>query len=392
MSEISAKINDAIVIASGWQPNIAKIENATLIARDCQPQTIHERVTICDKDSATNIGARSSLVAEILQPASYSAYSDLDTHIESVLKWCESNLSNEGQTLAVRGSRIGVRVEGWSGRTIEQEIGGAMFEVGWKIDLTKPDITLRVIAVSPEDSHTSTPRGGEPALIWGVKSGGTSTWDDRTAPKRPFFKPISLDPRLARSMANIACPVGGNLLDPFCGTGGIILEAAEVGLQAYGSDADSRMVDGSRDNLAWAAESQNMSSNAEVRRCSATTLQDSWGDEAPFNGFAFDPPYGLNSWKSDDGWQLFADALASCAEVAANDARLTALLPWPPIALGVDLVRDASNPDCVTFGKQWVEVIEMINNVGWQIEDTATIQVHKSLARLLLVCQRNPLQ
>ena len=210
--------------------------------------------------------------------------------------------------------------------------------------------------------------------------------------KKDVTKPISLDPRLARSMANIACPVGGNLLDPFCGTGGIILEAAEVGLQAYGSDADSRMVDGSRDNLAWAAESQNMSSNAEVRRCSATTLQDSWGDEAPFNGFAFDPPYGLNSWKSDDGWQLFADALASCAEVAANDARLTALLPWPPIALGVDLVRDASNPDCVTFGKQWVEVIEMINNVGWQIEDTATIQVHKSLARLLLVCQRNPLQ
>jgi tRNA (guanine10-N2)-dimethyltransferase len=389
MSEISAKINDAIVIASGWQPNIAKIENASLVARDCQPQTIHERVTICDKDSAANIGARSSLVTEILHPASHSAYNNLETHAKSVLKWCESNLSNEGQTLAVRGGRIGVRVEGWSGRTIEQEIGGVLFEAGWKIDLTKPDITLRVIAVSHEDSHTSTPHGGKPSLIWGVKSEGTSAWDDRTAPKRPFFKPISLDPRLARSMANIACPGGGKLLDPFCGTGGIILEAAEVGLQAYGSDADSRMVEGSRDNLAWAAESQNMSSDAEVRRSSATALEDKWSDVAPFNGFAFDPPYGLNSWKSDDGWQLFAEALASCTKVATNDARLTALLPWPPAALGVDLVRDATNSDCVTFGKQWAEVVEMINNAGWQIENTTTIPVHKSLARLLLVCQRN---
>ena len=389
MSEISAKINDAIVIASGWQPNIAKIENASLVARDYQPQTIHERVTICDKDSATNIGARSSLVTEILHPASHSAYSNLEAHAKSVLKWCESNLSNEGQTLAVRGGRIGVRIEGWSGRTIEQEIGGALFEAGWKINLTKPDITLRVIAVSHEASHTSTPRGGNPSLIWGVKSEGASVWDDRTAPKRPFFKPISLDPRLARSMANIACPGEGKLLDPFCGTGGIIIEAAEVGLQAYGSDADSRMVEGSRDNLAWAKESQNMSSDADVRRCSATALEEKWSDVAPFDGFAFDPPYGLNSWKSDDGWQLFAEALASCEEVATNGARLTALLPWPPSALGVDLVRDATNSDCVTFGKQWAEVVEMIDHAGWIVENTATIPVHKSLARLLLVCQRN---
>ena len=390
MSEISAKINDAIVISSGWQPNIAQIENATLVTQDCKPKTIHERITICDKDSASNIGSRSSLVAEILHPANYSAFSNLETHVESILQWCETNLSNEGQTIAVRGGRIGVRIEGWSGRTIEQEIGGALFEAGWKIDLTKPDITLRVIAVNHEDSHTSTPRGGNSNLIWGVKSEGTSSWDDRTAPKRPFFKPISLDPRLARSMANIACPEGGKILDPFCGTGGIILEAAELSLKAYGSDADSRMVEGSRENLAWAEESQNMSSDAEFRRCSATTLQDSWGDEAPFNGFAFDPPYGLNSWKSDDGWQLFADALASCSEVATNDASLTALLPWPPAALGVDLVRDPTNSDCVTFGKQWTVVVEMINNAGWVVEATATIPVHKSLARLLLVCQRIP--
>ena len=390
MSEILAKINDAVVIASGWQPNISKIENATLVSQDYTPQTIHERVTICDKDSADKIRNKSSLISEILYPATYSTFTNLESHVESVLNWCKTNLSNDGQTIAVRSGKIGVKVAGWSGRTLEQEIGGALFELGWKIDLTTPNITLRVIAVSHEDSHSISLSPDEPALIWGIKREGTSSWDDRTAPKRPFFKPISLDPRLARSMVNISCPAGGKFLDPFCGTGGILLEAAQVGCQVYGSDADSRMVEGSRENLKWASESQNMSAVAKVKRCSATTLGECWSDIAPFDGFAFDPPYGLNSWKSDDGFQLLVDSLSSCAEVATDYARLTALLPLPPAALSLNLLgEDINNPICVTFGKQWNEVVEKIHETGWRIDTFTTIPVHRSLARLLIVCQRN---
>ena len=390
MSEILAKIEDAVVIASGWQPNISKIENSTLVSHETHSQTIHERVIICDKGSAEKIGNKSSLVSEILFPATHCKFTNQKSHVEMVLNWCKSNLLNDGKTIAVRCSKIGVKVNGWSGRTLEQEIGGKLFESGWKINLTKPDITLRVIAVNHEGLEPNKPSNDDPALIWGVKRNGQSTWDDRTAPKRPFFKPISLDPRLARSMVNISCPEGGKFLDPFCGTGGILLEASEVGLQVYGSDADFRMVEGSKENLQWSLENQNMSGVAEVRRCSATKLNQNWGDIAPFDGFAFDPPYGLNSWKSDDGFQLLEDALRSCAEVATENAKLTALLPLPPSALSLDLLgKDMDNPNGFTFGKQWNEVVRKINQSGWEIDNFTTIPVHRSLARLLIVCKRN---
>ncbi|MBS72332.1 MAG: hypothetical protein CMO20_05215 [Thermoplasmata archaeon] len=95
MSIISAKINDAIVIASGWQPKISKIENSTLVAQETRPKTIHERVTICCLDSAINISNKSSLISELLHPANHIDYSDLNHHVKTVLSWCEENLVNQ---------------------------------------------------------------------------------------------------------------------------------------------------------------------------------------------------------------------------------------------------------------------------------------------------------
>jgi tRNA G10 N-methylase Trm11 len=173
------------------------------------------------------------------------------------------------------------------------------------------------------------------------------------------------------------------------------LEAAAVGLQVFGSDADSRMVEGSRDNLAWAKQNYEPSQGAEVRRGLATNLEELWPENLPFSGFAFDPPYGLNSWKSDDGWQLFIDAVSSCKQVATDDARLVALLPWSPKALDVELGREDFGSEekdklAQTFGKHWVEVVKQINTAGWQIKSIQKIPVHKSLARLLITCHRIP--
>ncbi|MBT4060116.1 MAG: hypothetical protein HOE69_07420 [Euryarchaeota archaeon] len=394
MSNISAKIADAAVIASGWQYDLAEIEFHALASEDKTAKTIHQRVTICTKQTAEKIAHCSSLVTETLHPVGHNNFSTQNKHVEQIVEWCQNNLQNEGKTIAVRAEKIGIKLAGWSSRGIEQSVGGALYRAGWKIDLTSPQITLRILALNHNDSRTTVESENNPLIVWGLKSSGTSLWDGRTAPKRPFFKPISLDPRLARAMVNLACPNGGNILDPFCGTGGILLEAASIGLHAFGSDADSRMVWGSRENLEWLAtqtDSSETIGSAETRRGSAIVLSGLWGDTAPFSGFAFDPPYGRNSWKSDDGWQLFVDALASCASVATDDAGLTALLPWPPAASEVDLQNDATNPVCVTFGKQWVEVVEEIRGAGWEIESTISIPVHRSLARLLLICKKSAL-
>ncbi|MFX1538587.1 MAG: THUMP domain-containing protein, partial [Promethearchaeota archaeon] len=49
----------------------------------------------------------------------------------------------------------------------------------------------------------------------------------RAAHKRPFFHPSSMNPLLQRTMVNLATLKFGEwLLDPFCGTGGALIEAA----------------------------------------------------------------------------------------------------------------------------------------------------------------------
>jgi tRNA (guanine10-N2)-dimethyltransferase len=57
-------------------------------------------------------------------------------------------------------------------------------------------------------------------------------------------------PRLARALVNISQVQPGEILyDPFCGTGGILLEASLAGAGILGSDFDPSMVAGCRENL-----------------------------------------------------------------------------------------------------------------------------------------------
>jgi tRNA (guanine10-N2)-dimethyltransferase len=73
----------------------------------------------------------------------------------------------------------------------------------------------------------------------------------RRAHLRPSLHPSSLNPKLARAMVNLTgCKRGDTVLDPFCGTGGILLEAALVGCKTVGSDVDDIMIRRCKENLA----------------------------------------------------------------------------------------------------------------------------------------------
>ena len=52
---------------------------------------------------------------------------------------------------------------------------------------------------------------------------------------------------------------GIRLLDPFCGTGVVLQEAALMGYSVYGTDIDERMIRYSRDNLNWLSETHKIS-------------------------------------------------------------------------------------------------------------------------------------
>ncbi|MEI7689986.1 MAG: methyltransferase domain-containing protein [Candidatus Saccharibacteria bacterium] len=82
---------------------------------------------------------------------------------------------------------------------------------------------------------------------------------DQGRPKRDAFVGM-LPPKLAQTMINLAGienikTKSSVILDPFCGTGVILQEAALLGYSVYGTDLSEKMIRYSRDNLNWLADS-----------------------------------------------------------------------------------------------------------------------------------------
>ena len=122
---------------------------------------------------------------------------------------------------------------------------------GASIDLKNPDSTFGVLL----DGHSQTVTFG-----WLLNHGpkGDSSIE-RRASQRPFFKPVSLEPRLARLAVNLACGplANGACLDPMTGTGGFTIEAIMSGRNAIGMDLDEEMIQGAKMNLEWAGSESN---------------------------------------------------------------------------------------------------------------------------------------
>lgn len=77
--------------------------------------------------------------------------------------------------------------------------------------------------------------------------------------KRDFGRPARsaregmLPPKVSRMMVNLAhVPAGGVVLDPFCGSGTVLMEAGLLGYRILGSDVSADAIDRTRKNLAWA--------------------------------------------------------------------------------------------------------------------------------------------
>ena len=81
--------------------------------------------------------------------------------------------------------------------------------------------------------------------IWRVKQG---RFKDREPTKKPAFHPTTLKPKLARLLVNLAQPQE-SIVDPFCGTGSILLEANIIGYRAIGIDIEWKSSQRAKENL-----------------------------------------------------------------------------------------------------------------------------------------------
>lgn len=94
---------------------------------------------------------------------------------------------------------------------------------------------------------------------------------DQGRPKRDAFVGM-LPPKLAQIMINLTgAPTGLTVLDPFCGTGVLLQEAALLGYSVYGTDLADKMIDYSEQNLAWLAESHHLDITKKLEQGDAMT-------------------------------------------------------------------------------------------------------------------------
>jgi tRNA (guanine10-N2)-dimethyltransferase len=136
-------------------------------------------------------------------------------------------------------------------------------------------------------------------------------YDARNPGKRDFFHPGVMMPRMARTLVNIAgVQTGDRVLDPFCGTGGILIEAELLGAVSIGSDFDPVMVLGSRQNV--------LQSFLMLADAARLPFQDHSIDSV-----VTDLPYGQSVCikKTDTMDNLYADALDEIARVVKKGRR-----------------------------------------------------------------------
>jgi tRNA (guanine10-N2)-dimethyltransferase len=124
---------------------------------------------------------------------------------------------------------------------------------------------------------------------------------ERENQKRPFSSPISIDPVQARLLVNLAeVKPGEKVLDPFCGTGGILIEAGMCGIAVHGTDIQGKMVEGTVENL----EEYGVISH-DIREMS---VEDVFTElDVDFESIITDLPYGKASLKESDVEEEFME-------------------------------------------------------------------------------------
>lgn len=250
--------------------------------------------------------------------------------VRSALERC--SLTRSG-TVAVRAAAIrGSRAET---QAVERSLGDVLVRQGYVIDLDDPDEILRVVFA------------GESAFIGWEEVVTAGAFSDRAPTDRPFFQPGSMAPRLARALVNIAgAEPDTRVLDPMCGTGGVVLEAVLIGATAIGTDAQPRMVRGTRQNCATYCPDGDI----QLAVASATDLP---FDDDSLDAAVFDLPYERQSPVSGEN----RDELARAA--------LTEVRRMTDRAI---VVADES-------------LNELARACGWRVEAHFARRVHRSLTR-----------
>jgi tRNA (guanine10-N2)-dimethyltransferase len=273
------------------------------------------------------------------------------THrIIEVLAICDARLDS----LAEAANGIGIPDKAYSVRArnvksaplqtdqVEREVGRALCKRGYKADLTEPEVELRAVIT-----------GNKVVLGIEVARAKRCEFEDRRPHLKAFFYPGVLMPRMARALVNISQAVEGDLLlDPFSGTGGILVEACLVGIRCVGVDVQKKLVRGAKANL------EGQECTLIVGDARRLPFRDCSVDNA-----VLDTPYGRSALiRAESKEELLDQSLTELNRVLKPGRRIVVVAER--------------------------EIEDHITGANFAVTEIHTDRVHRSLTRHIFVCTK----
>ncbi len=329
-----------IFYLSGEHPTLPKSEALWFLRhRGLSPEVKFslDQILICKVKGMDNINFKGlSMTHEVLE------FIGLCPPVEAEIKSLASQVGVVKTPFSVRIKRIKHHSKDLKTSDVEKLIGD---RVSGRVNLERPNTILKGFLSSDWFM-----------LGRSVVEMKRAVYNHRGPKYRPFFHPSSLSPVLSRAICNIAgVSKGKRVLDPFCGTGGILIEAGLLGGKIQGIDLDINMVDGCRRNLSF------FGVKGRVDKGDATRL----GVKEMYDIVVTDPPYGRASttmgWDSES---LFKKSMES-----------------------IYIALKKSGTACI-ISPGYIDLEQISRRIGFTVLETHLIRVHKSLNRKIIILRK----
>jgi tRNA (guanine10-N2)-dimethyltransferase len=306
--------NEIVFLLLGNNPTLPYSECASILKSNSIPfkelERLDEVLIVSAPTRACQVVARQAglvrraciLLAESAKTpeAMLEAIDSLD--FKGILK---SRMSFAVRVKGVKGHSKGLSITGLEkelGRQIMRKVQSA------KVDLEEPEVLFYTIITNDRALFCRN--------VVEVEERGFS---QRRPGSRPFFHPSSIHPRLARTMVNLSgARPGSGFLDPFCGSGGILIEAGVIGCRLVGLDIDPRMTDGSKENLRALGLNSADICVSDARHIPLRQI----------DSVATDPPYGRSSsTRGNDTFVLVEKSLEAIASLLKPRSKICIAVP-----------------------------------------------------------------
>ncbi len=178
-----------------------------------------------------------------------------------------------------------------------------------KVDLENPELVFTLIA-SPKVYAVGILKAAKPKKYF----------QSRRAGKKPFRIPSALQPKIARCLVNLAVPKkDARILDPFAGSGAILVEAGLMGHEAIGLELKTWISNGMALNIRSYCPSICHVVQGDAKRIPFVKA---------FDSVATDPPYGRSATLAGYTLKgLLKKFFGSVRDVLREWARMAIIIP-----------------------------------------------------------------